>query len=211
MKYMVSCSLIFVFFVSVAHGAEGGGQGQADAPRKRSASLRDLVLKKSHSGGSLGDTEQEQYERLSTESPTDVDFKPGDVGDTALIMSVKKGSRSLSATNLLLTHNANPNVVDNQKMSVLHHALRNKDRQHFNLLVTKMSLGSLNGLDSSGLAPLHYAILWGDLDVVAKLLEKGVNKMLLTEAGQTPLQLVQSAGHDTKTSVILAEMLKPEN
>ncbi|XP_032378871.1 ankyrin repeat, SAM and basic leucine zipper domain-containing protein 1 [Etheostoma spectabile] len=102
---------------------------------------------------------------------------------------------------LLLSRNADPNVVDRSQMTCLMQAARNGHSKVINLLVSHGA--EINVQDSNGYTALSIAVQYGREEAVLKLLQLGADKTLRNKAGKSPADLAGIFKH-TQIGRILA-------
>ncbi|XP_070763358.1 ankyrin repeat, SAM and basic leucine zipper domain-containing protein 1 [Enoplosus armatus] len=88
---------------------------------------------------------------------------------------------------LLLSRNADPNMVDRCEMTCLMLAARDNYCKVINLLVSHGA--EINVLDSNGYTALSTAVQYGREEAVLKLLQLGADKTLRTTTGKSPADL----------------------
>ncbi|XP_004086272.1 ankyrin repeat, SAM and basic leucine zipper domain-containing protein 1 isoform X1 [Oryzias latipes] len=94
---------------------------------------------------------------------------------------------------LLLSRNADPNVVDRSQMTSLMLAAREGYSKVINLLVAHGA--KLDVQDSSGYTALAVAVKYGREKAVLKLLQLGVDKTIKTKSGKSPVDLAEFFKH----------------
>ncbi|XP_024052795.2 ankyrin repeat, SAM and basic leucine zipper domain-containing protein 1 [Terrapene carolina triunguis] len=99
----------------------------------------------------------------------------------------------LKTVELLLSRNANPNIVCRKQMTPLMYAAREGHRQVVALLVASGS--QINAQDENGYTALTWASHQGHKNVVFKLLELGADKTLQTKDGKTAGEIAKSSKH----------------
>ncbi|XP_067446744.1 ankyrin repeat, SAM and basic leucine zipper domain-containing protein 1 isoform X1 [Thunnus thynnus] len=102
---------------------------------------------------------------------------------------------------LLLSRNADPNVVDRSQMTCLMLAARNGYSKVINLLASHGT--DVNVQDGNGHTALAIAVQYGREEAVLKLLQLGADKTIKTKAGKSPADLA-SIFKMTQISRILA-------
>ncbi|XP_033491723.1 ankyrin repeat, SAM and basic leucine zipper domain-containing protein 1 [Epinephelus lanceolatus] len=102
---------------------------------------------------------------------------------------------------ILLSRNADPNMVDRSQMTCLMLAARDGYSKVINLLVSHGA--EINAQDSNGYTALSLAVQYGREEAVLKLLQLGADKTLRTKAGKSPADLAVTFKH-TQISRILA-------
>ncbi|XP_072291687.1 ankyrin repeat, SAM and basic leucine zipper domain-containing protein 1 [Eucyclogobius newberryi] len=102
---------------------------------------------------------------------------------------------------LLLSRNADPNMLDRSHMSCLMLASRDGYSKVINLLVSHGA--NVNTQDLNGFTALCYAVQCGREPAVLKLLQLGANKSLKTKLGRTAADLATEFKH-TQIARILA-------
>ncbi|XP_042352854.1 ankyrin repeat, SAM and basic leucine zipper domain-containing protein 1 [Plectropomus leopardus] len=102
---------------------------------------------------------------------------------------------------ILLSRNADPNMVDRSQMTCLMLAARDSYSKVINLLVSHGA--EINVQDSNGYTALALAVQYGREEAVLKLLQLGADKTLKTKAGKSPADLAVIFKH-TQISRILA-------
>ncbi|XP_045893627.1 ankyrin repeat, SAM and basic leucine zipper domain-containing protein 1 [Micropterus dolomieu] len=88
---------------------------------------------------------------------------------------------------LLLSRNADPNMVDRSHMTCLMQAARNGYSKIINLLVSHGA--EINVQDDNGYTALSIAVQYGREEAVLKLLQLGANQSIKTKAGKSPAEL----------------------
>ncbi|KAI3370986.1 hypothetical protein L3Q82_023635, partial [Scortum barcoo] len=102
---------------------------------------------------------------------------------------------------LLLSRNADPNMVDRCQMTCLMLAARDGYSKVINLLVSHGA--EINIQDSNGYTALSIAVQYGREEAVLKLLQLGADKTIRTTAGKSPADLAVIFKH-SQISRILA-------
>ncbi|XP_040895114.1 ankyrin repeat, SAM and basic leucine zipper domain-containing protein 1 [Toxotes jaculatrix] len=102
---------------------------------------------------------------------------------------------------LLLSRNADPNMVDRSQMTCLMLAARDGYSKVTNLLVSRGA--HINVQDEKGNTALAIAVQYGREEVVLKLLQLGADKTIRTKAGKSPGDLAVTFKH-TQIARILA-------
>ncbi|XP_056272113.1 ankyrin repeat, SAM and basic leucine zipper domain-containing protein 1 [Pseudoliparis swirei] len=102
---------------------------------------------------------------------------------------------------ILLSRNADPNMVDRSEMTCLMLAARDGYSKVINLLVSHGA--EVNVQDSNGYTALSMAAQYGREQAVLKLLQLGADKTLRLKTGESPADLAVSFKH-TQISRILA-------
>uniref|UniRef100_A0A3Q0TE18 Ankyrin repeat, SAM and basic leucine zipper domain containing 1 n=1 Tax=Amphilophus citrinellus TaxID=61819 RepID=A0A3Q0TE18_AMPCI len=105
---------------------------------------------------------------------------------------------------LLLSRNADPNMVDRSQMTCLMLAARDGYSKVINLLVSHGA--EINVQDISGCTALAIAVKYGREEAVLKLLQLGADKTLRTKTGKSPADLAEIFKH-RQISRILASSL----
>ena len=77
---------------------------------------------------------------------------------------------------------------------------------HFAQFVTLFDTVDLNGADSDGRTPLHYAAMNGDCDLIELFIDDGVNVLAKDKEGATPLHLAAGAGHVSAVEMLLGKV-----
>nr|XP_046251021.1 ankyrin repeat, SAM and basic leucine zipper domain-containing protein 1 [Scatophagus argus] len=88
---------------------------------------------------------------------------------------------------LLLSRNADPNMVDRSQMTCLMLAARNGYSKVINLLVSHGA--EVNLQESNGYTALSIAVQYGREEAVLKLLQLGADKTIRTNVGKSPADL----------------------
>ncbi|XP_071387237.1 ankyrin repeat, SAM and basic leucine zipper domain-containing protein 1 [Centroberyx affinis] len=94
---------------------------------------------------------------------------------------------------LLLTRNADPNMLDRSHMTCLMLAARDGYSKVINLLVSHKA--EINAQNSSGYTALSIAVQYGREEVVLKLLQLGADKTIKTEGDKNPADLAMIFKH----------------
>uniref|UniRef100_A0A8C7ZG88 Ankyrin repeat, SAM and basic leucine zipper domain containing 1 n=1 Tax=Oryzias sinensis TaxID=183150 RepID=A0A8C7ZG88_9TELE len=94
---------------------------------------------------------------------------------------------------LLLSRNADPNVVDRSQMTSLMLAAREGYSKVINLLVAHGA--ELDVQDNSGYTALAVAVKYGREKAVLKLLQLGADKTIKTKSGKSPVDLAEFFKH----------------
>ncbi|XP_069000106.1 ankyrin repeat, SAM and basic leucine zipper domain-containing protein 1 [Embiotoca jacksoni] len=94
---------------------------------------------------------------------------------------------------LLLSRNADPNMLDRSKTSCLMLASREGYSKVINLLVSHGA--KVNIQDRHGYTALSMAVQHGREEAVLKLLQLGADKTIKTSAGKSPADLAESCRH----------------
>ncbi|XP_022064161.2 ankyrin repeat, SAM and basic leucine zipper domain-containing protein 1 [Acanthochromis polyacanthus] len=102
---------------------------------------------------------------------------------------------------LLLSRNADPNMVDRSQMTCLTLAARNGYSKVINILVSHRA--NINAQDDQGYTALSVAVQYGREEAVLKLLQLGADKNIKTETGKRPADLAEMFKH-TQIARILA-------
>ena len=140
----------------------------------------------------------EQALTCKKESPNQQDA----YGNTPLHYAVYLQSKQVS--NLLLTHDANTNIANNNGSTPLHIAVK----QHNDYLVRQLIRHGANPhtKDLNGNTPLHIAAQASDLlcarNIIRDLIKAGADTQAKNNRGATPLMLAQ----ETKTLCCLSSM-----
>uniref|UniRef100_A0A3Q3JW24 SAM domain-containing protein n=1 Tax=Monopterus albus TaxID=43700 RepID=A0A3Q3JW24_MONAL len=92
---------------------------------------------------------------------------------------------------LLLSRNADPNMVDRSQMTCLGLAARDGYSKVIDLLVSHGA--EINVQDSNGYTALAIAVQYGRMEAVLKLLQLGADKYIRTNAGKSPADLAISS------------------
>jgi len=109
-------------------------------------------------------------------------------GLSALTLAVE--NNTLEVIDFLLLKNADVQVVDRTGNTLYHYAIKRGDIK----ILEKLSLYpiNINQKNSNGLTPLQMAVMTAkNLDVVRFLLNKGADKNLTTDLGETVYELAQ--------------------
>ncbi|XP_051237869.1 ankyrin repeat, SAM and basic leucine zipper domain-containing protein 1 [Dicentrarchus labrax] len=102
---------------------------------------------------------------------------------------------------LLLSRNADPNMVDRSQTTCLMLAARDGHCKLINLLVSHGA--EINVQDSNGCTALSVAVQYGREEAVLKLLQLGADKTIRTNAGKSPADLA-AISKRTQITTILA-------
>uniref|UniRef100_A0A3Q3NKW2 Ankyrin repeat, SAM and basic leucine zipper domain containing 1 n=1 Tax=Mastacembelus armatus TaxID=205130 RepID=A0A3Q3NKW2_9TELE len=94
---------------------------------------------------------------------------------------------------LLLSRNADPNMVDRSQMTCLMLAARNGYSKVINLLVSYRA--EINAQDANGYTALSIAVQYGRKKAVLKLLLLGADKAIKTNVGKSPADLAMVFKH----------------
>ncbi|KAK9516227.1 hypothetical protein VZT92_024170 [Zoarces viviparus] len=94
---------------------------------------------------------------------------------------------------ILLSRNADPNMVDRSQMTCLMLAARSGYSKVINLLVSHGA--DVNVQDVNGYSALSVAVQYGREEAMLKLLQLGANKTLRTKAGKSPADLAVAFKH----------------
>ncbi|XP_029009929.1 ankyrin repeat, SAM and basic leucine zipper domain-containing protein 1 isoform X2 [Betta splendens] len=94
---------------------------------------------------------------------------------------------------LLLSRNADPNMVDRSRMTCLMLAARDGYSKVLNLLVSHGA--EINVQDCNGYTALAIAVQYGREEAVLKLLQLGADKTLRTKTGKSPADLAALFKH----------------
>uniref|UniRef100_A0A3Q1EV11 Ankyrin repeat, SAM and basic leucine zipper domain containing 1 n=1 Tax=Acanthochromis polyacanthus TaxID=80966 RepID=A0A3Q1EV11_9TELE len=94
---------------------------------------------------------------------------------------------------LLLSRNADPNMVDRSQMTCLTLAARNGYSKVINILVSHRA--NINAQDDQGYTALSVAVQYGREEAVLKLLQLGADKNIKTETGKRPADLAEMFKH----------------
>ncbi|KAM3870139.1 ankyrin repeat, SAM and basic leucine zipper domain-containing protein 1 [Diretmus argenteus] len=109
--------------------------------------------------------------------------------------------RIVRCVQLLLSRNADPNMVDRCHMTCLMLVAKEGYSKVINLLVSHGA--EVNTQDTSGYTALSVAVQYGREGAVLKLLQLGADKTIKTKAGKSPAELAEIFSH-TQISRILA-------
>lgn len=105
-----------------------------------------------------------------------------------------------SCLELLLTRNADPNMMDSSHTTCLMLASRDGLSKVINLLVSHGA--NVNTQDLNGFTALCFAVQYGREESVLKLLQLGANKNLKTKTGKTAADLALQFKHTQITSIL---------
>uniref|UniRef100_A0A3B4EVA9 Ankyrin repeat, SAM and basic leucine zipper domain containing 1 n=1 Tax=Pundamilia nyererei TaxID=303518 RepID=A0A3B4EVA9_9CICH len=94
---------------------------------------------------------------------------------------------------LLLSRNADPNMVDRSQMTCLMLAARDNYSKVINLLVSHGA--EINIQERNGYTALTIAVHYGREEAVLKLLQLGADKTIRTKTGKSPADLAESFKH----------------
>ncbi|XP_039882475.1 ankyrin repeat, SAM and basic leucine zipper domain-containing protein 1 [Simochromis diagramma] len=94
---------------------------------------------------------------------------------------------------LLLSRNADPNMVDRSQMTCLMLAARDNYSKVLNLLVSHGA--EINVQERNGYTALTIAVQYGREEAVLKLLQLGADKTIRTKTGKSPADLAESFKH----------------
>nr|XP_020449023.1 ankyrin repeat, SAM and basic leucine zipper domain-containing protein 1 [Monopterus albus] len=103
---------------------------------------------------------------------------------------------------LLLSRNADPNMVDRSQMTCLGLAARDGYSKVIDLLVSHGA--EINVQDSNGYTALAIAVQYGRMEAVLKLLQLGADKYIRTNAGKSPADLAVTFKHREISSDLAA-------
>ncbi|KAM9376222.1 ankyrin repeat, SAM and basic leucine zipper domain-containing protein 1 [Pholidichthys leucotaenia] len=103
---------------------------------------------------------------------------------------------------LLLSRNADPNMVDRSRMTCLMLAARHGYSKVINLLVSHGA--RINAQDSSGYTALAIAVEYGREMAVLKLLQLGADKSIRTKADKSPADLAEIFKHEQISRILTA-------
>uniref|UniRef100_A0A671W1C4 Ankyrin repeat, SAM and basic leucine zipper domain containing 1 n=1 Tax=Sparus aurata TaxID=8175 RepID=A0A671W1C4_SPAAU len=109
---------------------------------------------------------------------------------TVLMASVTASAREdkiARCVELLLSRNADPNMVDRSQMTCLMLAARDGYSKVINLLVSHGA--EINTQDCNGYTALSIAVQYGREEAVLKLLQLGADKTIRTKKGKSPADL----------------------
>ena len=108
--------------------------------------------------------------------------------NTPLHFAAKHGSHEMIET--LLTHNANPNLANNDGFTPLHLAAFKEDDKHLDIIesLAKQS-NNINAQTENGSTPLHLATLLDKAHTVEKLQKLGADLSVQDKRGSTALHL----------------------
>ncbi|XP_018547912.1 ankyrin repeat, SAM and basic leucine zipper domain-containing protein 1 [Lates calcarifer] len=101
---------------------------------------------------------------------------------------------------LLLSRNADPNMVDRSQMTCLMLAARDGYSKVINLLVSHGA--DINVQDGKGYTALCIAVQYGREEAVLKLLHLGADKTIRTKAGKNPADLAVMFKHPQITRIL---------
>uniref|UniRef100_A0A3P8T0Q9 Ankyrin repeat, SAM and basic leucine zipper domain containing 1 n=1 Tax=Amphiprion percula TaxID=161767 RepID=A0A3P8T0Q9_AMPPE len=101
---------------------------------------------------------------------------------------------------LLLSRNADPNMVDRSQMTCLTLAARNGYSKVINILVSHRA--NINAQDGQGYTALSVAVQYGREEAVLKLLQLGADKNIKTKAGKRPADLAEMFKHTQVPKVV---------
>ncbi|KAM4573902.1 ankyrin repeat, SAM and basic leucine zipper domain-containing protein 1 [Odontesthes bonariensis] len=101
---------------------------------------------------------------------------------------------------LLLSRNADPNMVDRSQMTCLMLAAREGHSKIINLLVSHSA--EINYQDSNGYTALSIASQYGREEAVLKLLQLGADKNIRTKTGKSPVDLSETFRHTQITRIL---------
>uniref|UniRef100_A0A8D0HLF8 Ankyrin repeat, SAM and basic leucine zipper domain-containing protein 1 n=1 Tax=Sphenodon punctatus TaxID=8508 RepID=A0A8D0HLF8_SPHPU len=106
----------------------------------------------------------------------------------------------LKTVELLLSRNADPNVVSRKQITPLMYAARDGHTQVVALLVAHGS--QINSQDENGFTALTWAARQGHKKVIFKLLELGADTTLQTKDGLTPGEIAKNNKHSELFSLL---------
>ncbi|KAM9754645.1 ankyrin repeat, SAM and basic leucine zipper domain-containing protein 1 [Menidia menidia] len=101
---------------------------------------------------------------------------------------------------LLLSRNADPNMVDGSQMTCLMLAAREGHSKIINQLVSHGA--QIDSQDSNGYTALSIAAQYGREEAVLKLLQLGADKTIRTETGKSPADLSEIFRHAQITRIL---------
>ncbi len=111
---------------------------------------------------------------------------------------------------LLLEKNANPNVIDKNKVPVLFLAVNRKDPEALNVVTTLLDGGAkINTKDSNGQTALYHAARNGNPEMVEYLLYRGIDYYSLDNYGDIARTLAFRAGHE-KIVTLMDDFVKQQ-
>jgi serine/threonine protein kinase/ankyrin repeat protein len=159
-----------------------------------------------HICASEGKTEILEYLLRKHKDYFNLDLKDNH-GWTPLVCAAH--SAQLAAIELLLMHNADPNIKTNDDATCLHYFAKikasSKDKNYY-ISLTKQLLKKISNLDAQnkvGETPLHKAARDGVVDFVRILVESGANVNLTDINGYTPLHVAAALGDADIVSALL--------
>lgn len=121
-------------------------------------------------------------------------------GNTPLLLAAFGGHTQ--AAKALLEANAEIEAINNQGSTALHLALK-EDNEELALLL--LSEGASTKLPGSTISSIQYAAFAGQISVVQKLIELGVDVQDPGEHGEPALMYAASAGHKAIVSLLLSK------
>ncbi len=128
------------------------------------------------------------HEYLLYRNPEEVDTQ-SDAGLTALMTAIVAGKRH-AVEDLVALHGANVALADLQGRTALHYAASNgfgkpKDRRKIAYFLLKHG-APIDAQTTTGITPLHQAVLEGQNWVAITLIAFGANKLLIDTSGKRP-------------------------
>jgi ankyrin repeat protein len=113
----------------------------------------------------------------------------------------------LALVELLLKEAADPCNLDENGVTPLHRAIKNRHIAIIEFLINQGA--NVNAPDKDGDTPLHFATMQGDADIVQLLLEKGADPNKANKERLTPLHLAAEDGYLTIVQLLLAKEADP--
>jgi len=123
-------------------------------------------------------------------------------GYTSLMVTVLKQPHDYKRiAKMLLEANFNPNEVDLQDMTVLHHAANKSTDDVIELLIE--SKADANAKDVWGVTPLMTAVAYGKVSNVQMLLKHGADVKVTCKARRMPLSIAARTGTEDMVSTLV--------
>ena len=122
---------------------------------------------------------------------------------TPFFFSILGGNSNL--VKYLVTRGADPNELDDDRISVLQWATLNNHVEVLDLLLAGGA--KVNHVDNYGMTPLLYAasVYYGDTEIMRKLVAAGADLSVKNKQGQSPVELARSYGHQSMADLLAAK------
>ncbi|KAK7402650.1 hypothetical protein QQX98_011596 [Neonectria punicea] len=130
-----------------------------------------------------------------------------DDGCTPLHVSASSGNPH--GVTFLLEKGADPDIVNSNRQTPLHVALKNGKNTAADALLNHDKPFGLNGLDDDGMAPIHWAVKMDEVGLVTSLIEKGADVTTNMANGTSCLTMAIDQGLVEIVSMLLGVEAAP--